>query len=61
MALAVAIYMVGFVSGGHFNPVVTIIMVLNKSLKIEEAFPYILSQVLGGLLALTFSNAIQKY
>lgn len=54
LGLATAIYIFDNTSGAHFNPVVTIIMVLNKSLNIKHALPYIISQILGSLTALIF-------
>jgi|TARA_B100000963_G_scaffold231156_2_gene201743 aquaporin Z len=52
LALAVAIMVGGKISGGHFNPAVTVMMVAGKKLKMNDAAPYILAQVAGGLVAL---------
>jgi len=51
-ALALAIYLGGSISGGNFNPAVTIMMIAAKKQPIETALPYILAQVAGGLVAL---------
>ena len=52
LALAVAIMVGGKISGGHFNPAVSIMMVASKKLTLSDAGPYILAQVAGGLVAL---------
>ena len=48
MAMAFA---VGHVSGGHFNPAVTCGLVAAGRHPASEAIPYILAQVIGGVLA----------
>jgi aquaporin Z len=52
LALAVAIMVGGKISGGHFNPAVSLMMVGANKLKMNEAAPYILAQVAGGFVAL---------
>ena len=54
LALAAVIYMGGKVSGGHFNPAVTVMMLANKQITNMDAVIYIATQILGGLLALQF-------
>lgn len=44
-------YTVGHISGGHFNPAVTIGVVSAGRMDPDEAIPYILAQVLGAILA----------
>ena len=44
----------GAVSGGHFNPAVSTMMVLNKSLPVADFVPYVAAQILGGIGAMTF-------
>lgn len=61
LALLTAIYFDGGVSGGHFNPAVSVMMhvkdVLNNgSPDMVKTLGYIASQVLGGLGALQFSR-----
>lgn len=51
-ALALAIYLGGSISGGNFNPAVTIMMIAAKKQNIRTALPYILAQVAGGFAAL---------
>ena len=51
-ALALAIYVGGSISGGNFNPAVTIMLIAAKKQSINTALPYIVAQVAGGLAAL---------
>lgn len=51
-ALAIAIYIGGAISGGNFNPAVTIMMLIKGTIKQMDAVGYIVAQVLGGLTAL---------
>jgi MIP family channel protein len=44
-------FAVGHISGGHFNPAVTLGLVAGGRFSAKEAIPYIISQVIGGLLA----------
>lgn len=44
-------YAVGHISGGHFNPAVTLGLVAGKRFKIQDAVPYIISQCLGAIVA----------
>ena len=41
------------VSGGHFNPVVSIVKHVKGDLKFEDMILYVIVQVLGGLFALS--------
>ena len=51
-ALAAAAAAGGSISGGHYNPVVSIVMLVKGKLASADFMGYLLSQVLGGLLAL---------
>lgn len=44
-------YAVGHISGGHFNPAVTLGLVAGGRFSSKEAVPYIVSQVIGGIAA----------
>jgi aquaporin Z len=57
-ALALAIYLGGKISGGNFNPAVTIMMVVAKKQKMETLVPYIIAQIAGGIAALELSKRI---
>jgi aquaporin Z len=45
------IYSVGNVSGAHINPAVTLGFVFAGRLKAKEAIPYVISQMLGAIIA----------
>ena len=57
-ALALAIYLGGSISGGNFNPAVTIMLIAAKKQRMDTAFPYIVAQVAGGLAALALYQRI---
>jgi aquaporin Z len=52
------VYAFGDVSGGHFNPAVTVGFWLSGRLAGREVVPYIVSQVLGGIVAMGIIVAI---
>ena len=52
LALTVAIMVGGKVSGGNFNPAVTVMLVAAGKEKKADLLPYIVAQVAGGLAAL---------
>jgi aquaporin Z len=58
-ALSVAIMVGGKISGGNFNPAVTIMMAVANKQPMTEVLPYILSQVAGGLAALEIYKRFQ--
>jgi aquaporin Z len=45
------VYAVGHISGGHFNPAVTVGLAVGKRFPGSQVIPYIVVQVLGGILA----------
>ncbi len=49
--LLAAIFAVGHISGGHFNPAVTVAAVLDKRTETTDAIGYILAQVIGAIAA----------
>jgi MIP family channel proteins len=51
LALSVAIGALGKVSGGHFNPAVTLTMVATRQMPPKAGFVYVASQLAGGTLA----------
>jgi aquaporin NIP len=50
--LALVMLLTSNISGGHINPVVSIVMASIDKLPIDELVPYCLSQIFGGLTAL---------
>ena len=55
-ALAIAVMVGGPISGGHFNPAVTIMMAVAGKHPMSDTLPYILAQVTGGLIAFELSK-----
>ena len=45
------IHSLGSISGAHFNPAVTIAFAVAKKFEVKEVLPYIISQLIGALLA----------
>jgi len=60
LALMAAIFFGGNVSGGHFNPAVSTMMMLGNKLSRADFLPYVVAQLLGGVLALTMYNATNQ-
>ena len=58
-ALAIAVFLGGPISGGNFNPAVTIMMVTAGKQPKSDLLPYILAQVAGGLAALELSKLVK--
>jgi glycerol uptake facilitator-like aquaporin len=55
-ALVALIWMLGAVSGAHFNPVVTIIDRAFGGIRTREVGPYMAAQVIGGCLGAVLAN-----
>ena len=51
LTLAAMVYLGGHISGAHYNPAVTLAVWLSGNLKKAKIIPYMLSQVLGSLVA----------
>jgi aquaporin Z len=51
LGLLAAIFAVGHISGGHFNPAVTVAAVLDGRTLTQDAIGYILAQVVGAVAA----------
>jgi len=58
--LAVMCLLGGSISGGHFNPAVTVMTLYNRGIAGDNAAGYIVAQVVGGLLAVTVYNQMKK-
>lgn len=58
LTVLVAIYAVGYISGGHFNPAVTVGLAVARRFKWEDVPFYIGSQLIGGAVATTLLFAI---
>ncbi len=55
-ALALLIYVLAPISGAHFNPAVSLVQLVNRELKISEAFTYLLAQVTGAIAGALLAN-----
>jgi aquaporin Z len=56
VGLLSAIYFGGSISGGHFNPAVSIMMFVKGSISADVLLLYIIAQIFGGLIALGINN-----
>lgn len=54
-------YAVGHISGGHFNPAVTLGLVAGARFQAKDAISYIIAQVVGGIVwrSCTLCNRIR--
>ena len=59
LALMIAIFLLGKVSGGNFNPAVSVMLAMAGKLSMKDLAPYIVAQVLGGLAALELYKRIK--
>jgi len=57
IALAAVIYFGGNVSGGHFNPAVSTMILAKGGISVTTWVAYVVAQILGGLLALAWFKA----
>jgi aquaporin Z len=51
LAVLTAAYAVGHISGGHFNPAVSLGAAAAGRMRWADVLPYVIAQILGGLLA----------
>jgi len=51
LGLLAAIFAFGAISGGHFNPAVTVAMILDKRAPVVEGVAYIVAQIIGAIAA----------
>jgi aquaporin Z len=58
LGVTAAIYAVGHISGGHFNPAVTLGLALAGRTPWNRVLPYIGAQIVGGIVASTLLFAI---
>ena len=58
MALSVVIIWGGSISGGHYNPAVSVMFYLNKQLSQNDLMYYVAAQILGGVAALQFAKTL---
>lgn len=58
LALALLILVLGPVSGAHFNPVVTLVQFLSKSISASTSLAYLVAQVSGAIIGALVANAM---
>ena len=58
-ALVVAIMLGGKISGGNFNPAVSVMMASAGKLPMHDLLPYVVAQVAGGLAALELYRRVK--
>ena len=59
LALAIAILVGGPISGGNFNPAVSVMMTVAGKLPKKDLLPYIIAQIAGGLTALQMKKVFK--
>src|SRR5687768_5546880 len=59
--LMVMVYMGGHLSGAHYNPAITIAVLLRGKIQKNDAVMYILFQIMGGLAAALVHYLIFRY
>jgi aquaporin Z len=60
LALTLAIMIGGHISGGNYNPAVSVMMTAVGKLPVHDLLPYIVSQVAGALAALELYKRVQR-
>ena len=60
LALAVAVYLTGAISGGHINPAVSLAMYVNKKISLNDLLAYVLSQLAGGVGSVFLYTTIMR-
>lgn len=58
LSLMISLFLVGKISGGHFNPAVTLAMIIAKRFELKNMLPYMTAQFLGGFIAISILYAI---
>ncbi len=58
VSIMVGIYAFGKISGGHFNPAVTLSFLVSGRMPRRDVIPYIVAQVLGGIVGMAVIFAI---
>ena len=63
IGLLVAIFMFGSISGGHFNPAVSVMLAVRGDPQVDSTMKlvsFVVAQVLGGIAALYVRNLLAK-
>ena len=59
VALLASIYFGGSISGGHFNPAVSVMMAMAGKMNMKDLAPYVIAQIAGGLAALELYKRVK--
>ena len=59
LALMAVIFILGKVSGGNFNPAVSVMLAMAGKLSMKELAPYVVAQIAGGLAALELYKRVK--
>jgi glycerol uptake facilitator-like aquaporin len=59
-ALVMCIYLGGPLSGGYYNPAVTVLMVLAGKLPPSKVAPYLIAQILGACTVFLIYKRLKK-
>ena len=59
VALAIVMFMSASISGGHINPAVSVVMAAKGRISTNDLIPYIIAQILGGLVALEIFKKVK--
>ncbi|HKN17528.1 MAG TPA: aquaporin Z [Candidatus Sulfotelmatobacter sp.] len=51
LTVVTMVYAVGHISGGHFNPAISLGLVVGKRFSASDLLPYVIAQVAGGIAA----------
>ncbi len=57
-SLMIMVYMGGHISGGHYNPAVSLALLLRGKMPGKDFVPYVVAQVLGAIVAAYLSSVI---
>ena len=60
LTLLAMIYFGNYISGGHYNPVISTMMFIKGELNIGNYIGFIVSQIFGGLIALLWFQHAMK-
>ncbi len=60
-ALMCVVYMGGHISGGHYNPAVTLAVYLRGRISADQAFLYVCCQFLGAILAAVLAALVTEH
>ncbi len=59
LTLALCIYLGGKISGGNFNPAITLMLVVANKQQMSTLLPYVLAQVAGALAAIELYKRVK--